>query len=510
MTAPWTAQMLSRRQFMLRSLGVGAGALAAMSTLTRLSALSNPAKPLQVVVVGAGLAGLCAAYELEARGHEVVVLEANAGRLGGRVFTHRFGDGLYGEFGAMRIPAVHQLTRYYVGKFGLSLRPFVQANADAYYYVRGRRFRIRQEGEVNQLYAMTAAEATKSPLDLWLAGVVSVLEGMSAEERADLRRTAFTTTRLRALDQLTLEAALRQAGLSPEAIEFLTVLWGYETSRQTGLTELLREELEEVWIHDFDEIVGGTDHLPYAFAARLKSQPRLGCQVVRIEQDLQARRAAAIYLDRGTPQRVEGDVVLCTVPLGVLSTLDIQPALSGPKARAIRQVTYDSSTKVLALASRRFWESDEGIYGGGTYTDLPTGITYYPADNAGARDPQVSQRQGVLLASYTWGQPARRLGALSHAERSQVVIDNLARVHPQLRQPGVLVRTASWSWDNDPYARGAFCWFAPGQHETLYRHLLEPEGRVLFAGEHTSLTHTWMQGALESALRAVEQILIAA
>jgi len=198
------------------------------------------------------------------------------------------------------------------------------------------------------------------------------------------------------------------------------------------------------------------------------------------------------------------------VPLGVLGTLDIQPALSGPKARAIRQVTYDSSTKVLALTSRRFWESDEGIYGGGTYTDLPTGITYYPADNAGAKDPQVSQRPGVLLASYTWGQPARRLGTLSHAERSQVVVDNLARVHPQLRQPGVLVKTASWSWDNDPYARGAFCWFAPGQHETLYRHLLEPEGRVFFAGEHTSLTHTWMQGALESALRAVEQILIAA
>ncbi len=115
-----------------------------------------------------------------------------------------------------------------------------------------------------------------------------------------------------------------------------------------------------------------------------------------------------------------------------------------------------------------------------------------------------------MLASYTWGQPARRLAALNHADRSQVVMSNLARVHPQLNQPGVVVKTASWSWDNDPYARGAFCWFSPGQHETLYRHLVAPEGRVFFAGEHTSLTHTWMQGALESGVRAVEQMLAAA
>jgi monoamine oxidase len=83
----------------------------------------------------------------------------------------------------------------------------------------------------------------------------------------------------------------------------------------------------------------------------------------------------------------------------------------------------------------------------------------------------------------------------------------LSRVHPQLREAGMVRHTASWSWDNHPLSGGAFAWFAPGQHTALHRHLIAPEGRIYFAGEHASLTHTWMQGALESALRAVREML---
>jgi monoamine oxidase len=86
----------------------------------------------------------------------------------------------------------------------------------------------------------------------------------------------------------------------------------------------------------------------------------------------------AIYRERGSERRVEGDFLLCTLPCPVLSRIEVQPELSGPKWRAIRELTYDSSTKVLAVTRRRFWESDDGIYGGGTYTDLPTVMTYYP------------------------------------------------------------------------------------------------------------------------------------
>jgi len=115
-----------------------------------------------------------------------------------------------------------------------------------------------------------------------------------------------------------------------------------------------------------------------------------------------------------------------------------------------------------------------------------------------------------MLASYSWGQAARRLASLPHPERAAAVLQHLSRVHPQLRQPGVVRQTASWSWDNHPYSGGAFAWFMPGQHTAVYRYVTAPEGRIYFAGEHTSLAHTWMQGALESGLRAVQQMLVAA
>ena len=115
-----------------------------------------------------------------------------------------------------------------------------------------------------------------------------------------------------------------------------------------------------------------------------------------------------------------------------------------------------------------------------------------------------------MLASYSWGLAARRLASLPHEERADTVLRHLARVHPQLANRLMVRQTASWSWDNHPYSSGAFAWFLPGQHTDLYRYVVAPEGRIFFAGEHASLTHTWMQGALESGLRATREILEAA
>lgn len=500
---------ITRRQF-LRRLGLATGATLGLAPLHDLRALAQPARPVHVVILGAGLAGLCAALELERRGHTCTILEAETTHVGGRARTLRFETGLYGEAGAMRVPRGHALPRHYIAEFGLTLSPFVPSNPEAFYFVRGRRERIKDVSRLNALYALAEGERDKNPGDLWADSLVRRLRALTPDERTDLASLRPSTAAVLGLDQQSLQQLFETDGLSPEAIEFLAVTYGLETLLGTALTEHLREEHDGVWTKGFDEIVGGTDRLPAAFAARLKAKPRMGAEVVRLEQDPLRGRAAAIYRDKDNRLvRVEGDFVLCTLPFPVVTRLEVEPAFSGAKQRAIRELNYDSATKVLAVTRRRFWEQDEGIFGGGTYTDLPTATTWYPSDNAAARDPRVSAAPGVLLASYSWGQAARRLATLPHTQRSALALAHLARVHPQLARAGEVRRTASWSWDNHRWSGGAFAWFMPGQWSALHRHVVAPEGRIHFAGEHVSLAHTWMQGALESALISVRAMLTA-
>jgi monoamine oxidase len=499
---------LSRRQF-LRRLGFASGALLTTSMFRDLRAFGKPEKPLKVVIVGAGLAGLVAAYELEQRGHSVVILEADPKHIGGRVRTQRFADGLHGELGAMRIPQKHELTRYYVKKFGLTLRKFVQSNPEAYYYLRGRRERIKNVKNLSRLYKLKDGERDKSPDALWADAVTRRVKQLTKAEQDDLLAVTPKTKAVRALDQLSVQQLCEEANLSMEAIEFLAATEGQEMEMFTGATETLREELQQVWSLGFDEIVGGTDRLPTAFVKHLKAKPRLGREVIELRQDADKRIAAAVYTEGGKLQREEGDFVICTLPLPVLSWLKIEPAISAAKRRAIRELNYDSATKVLAVTNRRFWEADDGIFGGGTFTDLPTGVTYYPSDNAAAKDRKISAGPGVLLASYSWGMAARRLASLPAKEGAKLALRRLSAVHPQLAKEKVVREALCWSWDTHRWSGGAFAWFMPGQHSALYRHIVAPEGRIHFAGEHASLTHTWMQGALESGLRATREILAA-
>lgn len=489
---------MDRREFLRQVAVVSGAALAAP-----LDAVAGGTRPRRVVIVGAGLAGLCAAYELERRGVECIVLEADRHHVGGRVRTHEFGGGLRGELGAMRIPTRHARVRDYCRRFGLRLRRFVQD--DVFVYGRGRRVRAAAVGDLRDAYGLAADAGV--PGDLWTRAVSNPLRDMTPAERADLHAVVPMTQAIRAFDQLSLSQLGERAGLSPDAIEYMATGMGVETLLPSAATEHLREDMDGVWSHGFDEIVGGTQRLPEAFAARLHRPPRAGCQVIRFEQG--DDWAAAVYLADGVERIERGDAVVCTVPYPVLTQIDARPAFSGAKRRAIRELGYDSSTKVLVVTKRRFWETDECIFGGCTQTDLPTGTTVYPSDNASRHDPDVSRAPGVLLASYTWGAAARRMAALPRDECRRVVLDAVGRIHPQLREPDMVQDLVSWSWDEHRWSQGAFAWFLPGQFTALHADVIRPEGRIWFAGEHASLTHTWMEGALESAQRVVAEILSA-
>jgi monoamine oxidase len=175
----------------------------------------------------------------------------------------------------------------------------------------------------------------------------------------------------------------------------------------------------------------------------------------------------------------------------------IEATFSREKERAIRQLNYHASTKILLQVRHRFWEKEDGIVGGASVTDLPIRRMNYPPE-----DPSTDR--GVLLASYSWGQDALQWGAMDEDMRVEEALDDVSRIHPRIRTEFEV--GASHAWYSDRWARGAFALFAPEQQTMLQDAILKPEGRVYFAGEHCSLYHAWIQGALESGIRAARQI----
>ena len=297
-------------------------------------------KPPHVVIVGAGLAGLCAAHELQKRRWTYTILEADKLHVGGRVRTVRFSNGTYGELGAMRIPENHKTTLRYVDEFRLPRREFVMDNPATYYHARNHRPEPRSAlDKFRRLYRLEPGEMNKTPDDLWGDAVAGLLKTLSREERSDLDTSnSFTTSKITELDRLSLRRAMEMGGLSEEAIELLCVTYGVGTLQHSALTEHLREESNDVWTRPFYEIEGGTERLPDEFKKRLYSKPNMGHEVIALEQD--ENGATAVYRSARQRNRVTGDFLLCTIPLPVLARLET-PSFSGEKRRAIRDVFYE-------------------------------------------------------------------------------------------------------------------------------------------------------------------------
>ena len=197
-----------------------------------------------MVIVGAGLAGLCAAHELQKRRSTYTILEADKVHVGGRVRTVRFSNGTYGELGAMRIPENHKTTLKYVDEFRLPRRDCAMDNPASYYLARNHRPEPRSAlDKFRRLYRLEPGEMNKTRDDLWGDAVAGLLKTLSSEERRDLDTSnSFTTSKITEFDRLSLRRAMEMGGLSEEAIELLCVTYGVGTLQHSALTEHLREE----------------------------------------------------------------------------------------------------------------------------------------------------------------------------------------------------------------------------------------------------------------------------
>jgi monoamine oxidase len=448
------------------------------------------AEPKDVVVIGGGLAGLVAAFELKRKGHRPIVLEAQ-NRVGGRIYTLRaFAPGLYAEAGGMRIPRAHDLTLRYCELFDLPMRPFVMGNPKGLVHVGGVRMTMEEAQK----------DPTRLPFDLGEHERGRTADELWEDAIRDLRRMVEEEGEgawneiVRQWDQFSLYEFLKEKGWSAGAIEYYAVINFVESDMHNSVVEILREDIGGAYV-DMQEIVGGMDRLPNAFFEQLQPEVRLGAEVFAIEQDPDG--VTVHYKTEANRFSVRGDYAICTVPFSVLRSIEVTPDFSNAKRRAIRQLNYHASTKVLFQVRERVWETDDGIYGGATVTDLGVRRLNYPTP-----DPTTSR--GMLLASYTWGQDALQWGAMDPETRLEEALDDVAKIHPRIRD--VYEVGASHAWYGDRWARGAFAMFAPGQQTELQESIVAPEGRILFAGEHCSLYHAWIQGALESGIRAAQQI----
>lgn len=270
--------------------------------------------------------------------------------------------------------------------------------------------------------------------------------------------------------------------------------------REANMNAAVVEQLREIVgrsFEDMQEIVGGMDLLPRAFYRELGPSIRFGAEVAAIEQSPDA--VTVHYRTPAGRYSVRGDYAVCALPFSVLRDIEVLgDGFSRPKLKAIRELNYNASTKILLQTRRRFWEAEDGIVGGTTVTELPIRRICYPSFS----DPH--EARGVMLASYTWGQDALRWGAMDESGMIEQALQDVGAIHPRIHDEFEV--GAVKDWYGDPWARGAFALFEPEQQTRLQPHIVAPEGRIHFAGEHTSLYHAWIQGALESGVRAAKEI----
>ena len=427
--------------------------------------------PKRILIAGAGLAGLSAAYELVQAGHDVTVIDARD-RPGGRVLTLRgsFSDGQYAEAGAETFSDTHNFVQQYVQAFQLETTPAWNYGKLSSLIVQDGH-RSPSSSELTRKYMEPAVKEIGDPLS---PGWPSL----------DL---------LQKFDRVSMAELLQGRGATPAEISLLQVMysdaWDNGTSPDSALC-LLRDEAIARKGRSF-RIRGGNDRLPQALARSLGAPVHYRTTLQHIKHNDKQITVSINDSGRGNHE-ISADYLVCAIPFSVLQSIKVSPAFSFDKQRAIRELAYNSVTRVYLQTQGRPWTA-QGLSGYAA-TDLAVGTVWDCAEG------QPGTRG--ILECYTSGDRARRLAALGESQRIRVATENLEKLFPGAGYE----KSVSVAWDSDPLARGAFAWFKRDQMSTLLPHIASREGRVFFAGEHTSPWFGWMQGALQSGNRVAHEV----
>ena len=478
--------------------------------------LDGDPKGASVLILGAGIAGMVAALELRKAGYKVTVLEYN-NRAGGRNWTLRGGDrftelggetqhcefdkGLYINPGPWRIPYHHFGLLDYCRRLGVALEPYVQVNYNAFVHSsqafggQPRRFREVQSDYQGHVAEMLAKVTQQNKLDEFTTKEDQEMLLESLRDWGALDRNMAYVPGRQSSDRRGFEKP-PAGGLSAVPVFSNNIMPMKELLASHAWAAIGAGQNYEMQTMLFQP-VGGMGRIGDAFKREVGSLIRYNAKVTQIKQAPDT--VTVTYVDSrrgGAPQTATADWCLCTIPLSILSQIDID--VGDAMQAAINAVPYAASAKIGLQFKRRFWEQDEHIYGGITYTDLPIRVIAYP--NTGYHQPG----KGVLLGGYMFGPNAFEFTSLSPADRVRKAVEYGAQIHPQYRSEfdnGIAV-----AWHRVPWTQGCLGLWTDERREQHYQNLCQIDGRILLAGEHASYVPGWQEGAVLSSIDAITRL----
>ncbi len=428
-----------------------------------------------VIVIGAGLAGLTAARDLEADGASVMIIEARD-RVGGRVHTVRgiFESDQHGEAGADLIEGEQTLALKLAKEVGLEPRRILRAGFSYYGPDSSGRNRAWKRPVIWEELAKRLRpeiDAYKAAGERWDSGVACALGPVSVAQwlRAQKADVSFDIG-VRAMRGFFLA--------DPEDLSLLPMVDQFAQGGAPGEGEIYR-------------IPGGNDLLPMRLADRLRAPILLRALVQSITQ--KGETVTVRVREHSGHQEFTADFVVAAVPATTLQRIKMTPALPSQQRKAISGLHYGPATRVLLQFERPFWRTrlKHRAFG----TALPIGAVW----DASEHQPG---KQGMLML-LAGGRGSIECREILRREGPDGVVDRLR----WMGKPAALQALWHTSWEDDPLAGGGYAIFSPDFDPQLRDWLRRPAGRVMFAGEHTSIDwEGYMNGAIDSGVRAAAEI----
>lgn len=487
LTLEQAVESRSRRTFLKTSAAAAAG----VALYPRLAIAQDTAA--RVVILGAGAAGLTCAYRLQQSGIHAMVVEASP-RVGGRMYSLQnfFPDDQVAELGGELIDTDHHAVRNLARELGLELidLTYLDHSNGHDYFIDGK---------------LSKADAD------WIEAFGPVAEKIRRDigpngEHCDVQWNGGSEQG-KALDRMSVEEWLDKNGVRGAIRKVIQAAYvgefGLELGEQSALNLLCAVGTEPGTFGIFGEsnerfrTRGGNGMIPIRLAQELERGVELGTAVESIRKrnngyELTVRRG-------GTTAVIPADVVVSTIPLTVMRQLDLANLDLTPIQReTIQKQGYGTNSKMMVGLNARPWvEMNVTAY---TFTDLPFQACW---------DTSRGQRgQNAILTNFTGGRQGLAVGQGTLQERAKEFVGQADQVFPGTANAytGKAVRQL---WPTLQWSQGSYSCFKPGQYQRYYRALVEPQGRFIFAGEHTVDESGFMNAAVESGERAASQVLYA-